>query len=559
MLDSENQTLKDILLNANACSAQNMKEAEEEFERTGKSLQQILVDFQILSENEILNYIAESLGTTVVDLTALEVPKEVIDIIDADNVRMLGVVPIEADETTVTLAVRNPLNYQIADEMRFVLGKDVLIVLAEEKQIDSFIDKYYPVDINGVHDLLSEMDAAEGSDYAYANAEEDANKAPIIKFVDAVLYQAIRDKASDIHFEPFEHEFKIRYRIDGALYEMSPPPRSLAIPVISRVKILSGLNISERRKPQDGRIQLKIAGRPIDLRVSTLPTSHGESVVLRVLDRSVVNLDLDVLGINEDTLKKIREIIAMPNGIFIITGPTGSGKTTTLYSALKEINKVEDKILTAEDPVEYDLEGIVQLPINDAIGMTFGRALRAFLRQDPDIIMLGETRDIETAEMAVQASLTGHLVFTTLHTNDAAGAVTRLIDMGVQPFLITASLIAILGQRLLRRICPHCRTAFVPTEDDLKLLGLQRKDIGDNKFYYGKGCPTCNNTGYKGRKAITELLCMSSKISSLILDSAPAVVIRDKARELGMTTMREDGIRAILNGETTMEEVLKYT
>ena len=530
MLDSENQTLKDILLNANACSAQNMKEAEEEFERTGKPLQQILIDFQILTENEILNYIAESLGTTVVDLSVLEVPKEVIDLIDSDNVRMLGVVPIDADDTTVTLAVRNPLNYQIADEMRFVLGKDVMIVLAEEKQIDSFIDKYYPVDINGVNDLLSEMDAMEGSDYAYANAEEDANKAPIIKFVDAVLYQAIRDKASDIHFESFEHEFKIRYRIDGALYEI-----------------------------QDGRIQLKIAGRPIDLRVSTLPTSHGESVVLRVLDRSVVNLDLDVLGINEDTLKRIREIIAMPNGIFIITGPTGSGKTTTLYSALKEINKVEDKILTAEDPVEYDLEGIVQLPINDAIGMTFGRALRAFLRQDPDIIMLGETRDIETAEMAVQASLTGHLVFTTLHTNDAAGAVTRLIDMGVQPFLITASLIAILGQRLLRRICPHCRTAFVPTDDDLKLLGLQRKDIGENKFYYGKGCPTCNNTGYKGRKAITELLCMSSKISSLILDSAPAVVIRDKARELGMTTMREDGIRAILNGETTMEEVLKYT
>ena len=330
MLDSENQTLKDILLNANACSEQNMKEAEEEYERTGKPLQQILVDFQILSEAEILNYIAESLGTTVVDLSVLEVPKEVIDLVDGDNVRMLGVVPIEADDTTVTLAVRNPLNYQIADEMRFVLGKDVMIVLAEEKQIDRFIDKYYPVDINNVHDLLSEMDAAEGSDYAYANAEEDANKAPIIKFVDAVLYQAIRDKASDIHFEPFEHEFKIRYRIDGALYEMAPPPRSLAIPVISRVKILSGLNISERRKPQDGRIQLKIAGKPIDLRVSTLPTSHGESVVLRVLDRSVVNLDLDVLGINEDTLKRIREIIAMPNGIFIITGPTGSGKTTTL-------------------------------------------------------------------------------------------------------------------------------------------------------------------------------------------------------------------------------------
>ena len=559
MLDSENQTLKDILLNANACSAQNMKEAEEEFERTGKPLQQILIDFQILTENEILNYIAESLGTTVVDLSMLEVPKEVIDLIDADNVRMLGVVPIDADDTAVTLAVRNPLNYQIADEMRFVLGKDVLIVLAEEKQIDSFIDKYYPIDINGVNDLLSEMDAMEGSDYAYANAEEDANKAPIIKFVDAVLYQAIRDKASDIHFEPFEHEFKIRYRIDGALYEMSPPPRSLAIPVISRVKILSGLNISERRKPQDGRIQLKIAGRPIDLRVSTLPTSHGESVVLRVLDRSVVNLDLDVLGINEETLKKIREIIAMPNGIFIITGPTGSGKTTTLYSALKEINKVEDKILTAEDPVEYDLEGIVQLPINDAIGMTFGRALRAFLRQDPDIIMLGETRDIETAEMAVQASLTGHLVFTTLHTNDAAGAVMRFVDMNVAPYMVASTLEAVLGQRLLRTCCKECKTSYEPDDETLDRINLTRDQIGGRPFYFGKGCKTCNGTGYKGRKGVFEYLRMSPPLRELVNNKAPTLIIREKARELGMRTMREHGVQAILDGYTTVDEVLRYT
>jgi type IV pilus assembly protein PilB len=340
---------------------------------------------------------------------------------------------------------------------------------------------------------------------------------------------------------------------------MPEPPRSLAIPVISRIKIISGLNISERRRPQDGRIQLKYNGRPVDLRVSCLPTSHGESVVLRVLDRSVVNLDLDALGINEKVLEKIRQIINMPNGIFIITGPTGSGKTTTLYSALKEINKVEDKILTAEDPVEYDLEGIVQLPINDAVGMTFAKALRAFLRQDPDVIMLGETRDLESAEMAVQASLTGHLVFTTLHTNDAAGAITRLIDMGVEPFLITSSLIAVLAQRLIRRVCKSCKTAFVPSDEDLQLLGLSRSDIGENKFYYGKGCPVCNGTGYKGRKSILEILMMNPKLNELVLNSAPTVVIRDKARELGMETMREDGIRAILNGETTMEEVLKYT
>ena len=377
--------------------------------------------------------------------------------------------------------------------------------------------------------------------------------------MEAVLYQAIRDKASDIHFEPFEHEFKIRYRIDGALYEMVPPPKTLAVPVISRVKIISGLNISERRKPQDGRIQLKVNGKPVDMRVSTLPTQYGESVVLRVLDRSAVNLDLDVLGINENVLAKIRQMISMPNGIFIITGPTGSGKTTTLYSALKELNTVEVKILTAEDPVEYDLDGIVQLPIDEAVGMTFDRALRAFLRQDPDIIMLGETRDIESASMAVQASLTGHLVFTTLHTNDAAGAITRLVDMGVEPYLITSSLIGVLGQRLIRRICPHCKTAFTPSDEDLALMGLERKDIGDNKFYYGRGCSVCNNTGYKGRKAITELLEMNTKIGELVLQSAPTIVISEKARELGMETMREDGVRAILNGETTMEEVLKYT
>lgn len=558
MLDTENQTLKDILLAANACTVEQMQEAEEEYGRSGKSLKEILLDFQILSEAEILAYLGDAFGREVINPNENEIPKETIDLLDADQVRLMGVIPIASNDMAVSIAVRDPLNDQVSDEMRFILGKDVQIFFCEEKDFDKFVDKYYPVGLDDVHDFLSELEDS-ANDYAFADAEEAANEAPIIKFVNAVLYQAIRDKASDIHFEPFEKEFKIRYRIDGALYEMTPPPLSLAIPVISRVKIMSALNISERRKPQDGRIQLKIAGKPIDLRVSTLPTSHGESVVLRVLDRSVVNLDLDVLGINEQVLKRIREIIAMPNGIFIITGPTGSGKTTTLYSALKEINKVEDKILTAEDPVEYDLEGIVQLQINDAVGMTFGRALRAFLRQDPDIIMLGETRDIESAEMAVQASLTGHLVFTTLHTNDAAGAITRLIDMGVQPFLITSSLIAVLGQRLLRRICPKCKTSFVPTDEDLRLLGLSRKDIGDNKFYYGKGCLNCNNTGYKGRKAITELLNMNNKISELVLQIAPTVVIRDKARELGMQTMREDGVRAILNGETTMEEVLKYT
>jgi len=562
MLDTENQTLKDILIANEACTEEQLAEVIEEHERTGTPLQELLVDFGIFTKEELLEQIAHSLGTEVYDLSDLEIPEETINLITPENARMLGVLPIQFDGTTLYAALRSPLSYQTVDELRFILGHDVAVVVAPEEQIEKGIEKYYPNDNANAADLLAEMDMQDIGDAEELSEDEiqtAANDAPIVRFVDAVLYQAIKDKASDIHFEPFEHEFKIRYRVDGALYEMAPPPKNLAVPVISRVKILSGLNISERRRPQDGKIQLKIAGKPIDLRVSTLPTQFGESVVLRILDRSVVNLDLDVLGINEDVLEKIRDMISRPNGIFIVTGPTGSGKTTTLYSALKEINKVEDKILTAEDPVEYDLEGIIQLPINEAVGMTFDRALRAFLRQDPDIIMLGEIRDIESGQMAVQAALTGHLVFSTLHTNDAAGAITRFVDMGVEPFLITSALIGILAQRLLRRVCPKCKTGFHPSDSDLRLLELERADVGDNMFYYGKGCPYCNNTGYKGRKALTELLVMNPKINDLVLANAPTIAIREKARELGMVTMREDGVRAILNGETTMEEVLKYT
>ena len=562
MLDTENQTLKDILIANEACTEEQLAEVIEEHERTGTPLQELLVDFGIFTKEELLEQIAHSLGTEVYDLSDLEIPEETINLITPENARMLGVLPIQFDGTTLYAALRSPLNYQTVDELRFILGHDVAVVVAPEEQIEKGIEKYYPNDNANAADLLAEMDMQDIGDAEELSEDEiqtAANDAPIVRFVDAVLYQAIKDKASDIHFEPFEHEFKIRDRVDGALYEMAPPPKNLAVPVISRVKILSGLNISERRRPQDGKIQLKIAGKPIDLRVSTLPTQFGESVVLRILDRSVVNLDLDVLGINEDVLEKIRDMISRPNGIFIVTGPTGSGKTTTLYSALKEINKVEDKILTAEDPVEYDLEGIIQLPINEAVGMTFDRALRAFLRQDPDIIMLGEIRDIESGQMAVQAALTGHLVFSTLHTNDAAGAITRFVDMGVEPFLITSALIGILAQRLLRRVCPKCKTGFHPSDSDLRLLELERADVGDNMFYYGKGCPYCNNTGYKGRKALTELLVMNPKINDLVLANAPTIAIREKARELGMVTMREDGVRAILNGETTMEEVLKYT
>ncbi|MGZ8920433.1 MAG: GspE/PulE family protein, partial [Limisphaerales bacterium] len=386
-----------------------------------------------------------------------------------------------------------------------------------------------------------------------------ADATPIVKFVNLVLFQAVNDRASDIHFEPFEDEYKIRYRVDGALYEMAPPPKHLSGPIASRLKIMANLNISERRLPQDGRISLNLGGRQIDFRMSTLPTQFGESVVLRILDRSAVNLDLEALGLPKHVYDYTADAIQQPNGIFVVTGPTGSGKTTTLYSCLRKINTIDSKLLTAEDPVEFDIEGIMQVHINEGMGMTFMKALRSFLRQDPDVIMLGEMRDLETSQIAIQASLTGHLVLSTLHTNDAPGAVTRLVDMGVEPFLISSSLMAVLAQRLVRTVCKNCRTPFEPTENQLSLLNLSPHDIGDKVFYYGRGCPTCNDTGYKGRKGIFELLSVTDPIRELINERAPTVVLRQKAVEEGMITLREDGLRGIFEGATSIEEVLKYT
>ena len=386
-----------------------------------------------------------------------------------------------------------------------------------------------------------------------------ASEVPIVRFVNLVLSQAVQDRASDIHFEPFEDEFKIRYRVDGALYEMAPPPKHLAIPVVSRIKVMANLNISERRLPQDGRISMSLGNKNIDLRVSTLPTQFGESVVLRILDRSAVNLELEGLGLPKYVLDFTNDAILRPNGIYIVTGPTGCGKTTTLYSCLRKVNTIDSKLLTAEDPVEYDIEGIMQVAVNEAAGLTFSKALRSFLRQDPDIIMVGEMRDLETAQISIQASLTGHLVMSTLHTNDAPGAVTRLMDMGVEPFLASSTLMGVLAQRLIRNICKKCRTPFEPTENQLSLLNLSPHDLGDKVFYYGRGCANCNDTGYKGRRGIFELLVVSEPIRTLINERAPTVVLRQKAVELGMITLREDGLRGIFDGDTTIEEVVKYT
>ena len=535
-----------------------------EAQQNGKTIVQAIIDNGFTDEAGFYQTIAEGIGAELIDLNEREIAPEIIKLVPGGLARLHRALPVELVDNTLRVALADPLETRTAEDLRFALGRDIDVLVAPVEQIEDRIKIFYGSDTSSMEEVLKQLGEVgeslqlRGED-GEAAVQAEANATPIIRFVDLILYQAIQDRASDIHFEPFENEFKIRYRVDGALYEMAPPPRHLAPPVISRVKVMANMNIAERRLPQDGRIQKVIAGRAVDLRVSTLPTQFGESVVLRVLDRTTVNLDLEMLGMPKYVYDYILEVIERPNGIFIVTGPTGSGKTTTLYSCLRKINTIDSKLLTAEDPVEYDLEGIIQVPVNDNIGLSFAKVLRAFLRQDPDRIMVGETRDLETAQIAIQASLTGHLVFTTLHTNDAPGAVTRLIDMGVEAFLISSTLEAVLGQRLLRSICPNCRTVYEPKATVLDQLGLSSKDIGEKRFYYGKGCDACNQTGYKGRKGIYELMKITDPIRELINERAPTVALKQKAIELGMITLRQDGLRSIFNGDTTVEEVLKYT
>src|SRR6266496_2676836 len=559
-----NKQVAEFFVEQHVLQPSQVEDVLSEADLNGKSIEQAMVDGGFVDEIGFYQTIANGLGLDFIDLTAREIAPEILRFIPSGLARLHGALPIEMTGNALRVALVNPLDHQAAEDLRFALDKDIQVVVSPPDQIEDLIKQHYGTDTTSMEEVLKQLGEAgellqlrerDGE----AAVEAEANATPIIRFVDLILYQAIQDRASDIHFEPFENEFKIRYRVDGALYEMSPPPRHLALPVISRVKVMASMNIAEKRLPQDGRIQKHIAGRNIDLRVSTLPTQFGESLVLRVLDRSIVNLDLEALGMPDYIYNFLLEVIERPNGIFIATGPTGSGKTTTLYSCLRKINTIDSKLITAEEPVEYDLEGIVQVPVNDGIGLTFARILRHFLRQDPDRIMIGETRDLESAQIAIQASLTGHLVFTTLHTNDAPGAITRLIDMGAEPFLISSTLMAVLGQRLVRTICKNCRTPFEPTESQLGLLNLSPHDLGDKVFYYGRGCSTCNDTGYRGRKGIFELLIASDTIRALITERAPTVVLRQKAVELGMVTLREDGLRSIFDGDTTIEEVVKYT
>ncbi|KAA0219534.1 MAG: Flp pilus assembly complex ATPase component TadA [Phycisphaerae bacterium] len=530
----------------------------------------ILVEQGFITEEDLNLALAAQVGMEVVDLGKYDVPKEVLALIPNQMAHTYRVIPYEfdANRNELAVAIGSPENFLAVDDLRTLLGMTIRPALSNPDDIGRALDRYYPEqeqqsiaslieEVQSDEDLARFEGRGESIDLDDLRTLADAN--PVKKLLNLVLLQAIKDKASDIHFEPFQDEFKMRYRIDGVLYEMVPPPRYIAMAITSRIKVMANLDIAERRLPQDGRIELTVAGNPVDLRVAVLPTMHGESVVLRVLDRSNVQLKLDRLGFREEEMAIFRQLINKPNGIIINTGPTGSGKTTTLYAALSELNNPDSKLLTAEDPVEYDIDGLVQVQVRPEIGLTFARALRSFLRQDPDIILVGEIRDLETAQIAVQASLTGHLVFTTLHTNDAPSAIARLLDLGLESFLITATLEAVVAQRLVRRICTNCKAEYTPTEEQLYELELRPDDIGGKVFFYGKGCDYCNNTGYKGRIGIYEIMVLDDVMRELIMRHASTGVLRVEAVKRGMRTLRESGLNAIYEGITTIEEVVRET
>jgi type IV pilus assembly protein PilB len=559
-----------ILIDLGLVDEQQLETMLEEQPSRGELLGRVGVALGFYSDEQLGEALAEQWGTEFVTLYDREIAPEVIATISEPMAQLYRVVPLALDGNRLTIASAEPQKIQIADELRTLLGYDIHVCVATEAEIEKAIGKLYSSESDSVESLVDDLEhddelaaaaAAAGRDGVtdLTSVEALAESAPVRKLLNMVLLLAIRDGASDIHFEPFETEFRIRLKADGVLQEMVPPPKHLAFAITTRIKVMANLDIAERRLPQDGRIELTVGGHPVDLRVSVLPTLFGESVVMRVLDRGVVSLDLQKVGLDDVMLRRFRDIIRRPNGIVLVTGPTGSGKTTTLYSALSELNEIEDKLITTEDPVEYDIDGIIQVPIDADIGNTFAACLRAILRQDPDRILVGEIRDVETAEIAVQASLTGHMVFSTLHTNDAPSTVTRLRDMGVPPFLITATVEAILAQRLVRRICTNCREEIVPGADVLADLDLSSDQIVGKKFYRGKGCEKCNRTGYKGRMGLFELLVMNDELRDMVMRNASTEDLREAARRAGMVTLRDSGMDGIFNGATTADEVIRET
>ncbi|MEE3370032.1 MAG: ATPase, T2SS/T4P/T4SS family [Planctomycetota bacterium] len=542
---------------------------EEQHAQPGERLGKIAEDMALITDDQLAQALAEQMSMQVISLADTKLDPEVMAMITETMAQLYRVVPVSFEGSLLTVATAEPEKLTVQDELRTFLGHEVRSVVCTNREIQDVLDKFYASSEDSLESIITELEdddelkaqslaLTEGA-VDLTGAEALADSQPVRKLLNMVLLIAIKDHASDIHFEPFEDEFKIRIKSDGVLMEMVPPPRHMAYPITTRIKVMANLDIAERRVPQDGRIELTVGGHPVDLRVSILPTMHGESVCMRILDRSVVSLDLKNVGMDDNIMSEFRDVCNKPNGIILVTGPTGSGKTTTLYSVLSELNKLEDKLITTEDPVEYDIDGIVQIPINHDIGVTFAACLRAILRQDPDRILVGEIRDLETAEIAVQASLTGHTVFSTLHTNDAPSSVTRLKDMGVPVFLITATVEAILAQRLVRRVCTQCREETEATDEILFQLEMSREELGDRKFYRGRGCDACNNTGYKGRVGLFELMIMNNELRDMVMRNASVDDMRSCAQKYGMVTLRDSGMAFAYEGTTTIDEVVRET
>ncbi len=565
----QNRPIGRVLTKMGKVTREQVVEALDFQKRKGGAIGRILIDLGYVKEADLNIGLAAQKGYAWVDLGNINIPPVAIGAVPAQIATTNKVLPIEFDPTNKKLIVvmANHENFRALDDLRTLMGYQVTAKIGDPEAIDRLIAKHYQAAAESLNDVLADLSSDEtlkdlkgrGESVDLESLKDAADSNPVRKLINLVLLQAIKDKASDIHFEPFEDEFKMRYRIDGVLYEMMPPPAHIAAAISSRVKVMANLDIAERRVPQDGRIELNVNNQPIDLRVAVLPTMFGESVVMRVLDRSNVNLDLDKLGMREDDLVVVRQLINKPNGIVLVTGPTGSGKTTTLYSALRELNTIEAKLITAEDPVEYDIDGIIQCQVKPDIEMTFGRILRAMLRQDPDTVLVGEIRDKETAEISVQAALTGHLVFSTLHTNDAPSVIARLLDLGLEPFLVTAVLEGVVAQRLVRKICLNCKTEYTPQEEQLMELELRSDDVAGKRFFYGKGCEACNNTGYRGRQGLYELMVLDDEMRDMIIKHASTQLLRVEAKKRGMRTLRQSGLMAIFDGVTSIEEVVRET
>ena len=548
------QLLGQILKARGVIKESQVQQAMGSQRKGGGLIGQCLVDMGACTSGDIAMALGEQAGLETVDLSAITPDPDALALVDGSSAHTYGVLPFKIEAGTLVIAIADPLNTAVLEDLSFSTGSSVRGAVGDGELIRKLVNKHYGEEQSLADAIADAARAMQGAD-----AETAAQSLPVVRLLNSILHRAIRDRASDVHFEVYEDSFRIRYRVDGSLYEVEAPPTHLSLPLVARIKVMSDLDITETRMPQDGRIELSIDGRPVDLRVATLPGPAGEGCVMRILDRSAVNLNLKALGLQVEDEAVLLALTQLPHGIVLVTGPTGSGKTTTLYAMLSEANQPDVKIITVEDPVEYDIAGIVQVPINEDIGVTYGAVLRSILRQDPDKILVGEIRDEDTADTAVEASLTGHTVFATIHTNDAPSTVTRLIDMGVEPFLITATLEAVVAQRLVRCICPGYKLSYEPDEELLMELGPDAERMRGLSFYYGKGCDACHHTGYKGRTGIFEVMMVSGDVRTAILANSSTDEVRQAALRGGMQTLRERGLIAVTSGLTTIEEVLRET